>query len=124
MDQPDELVRENGALPERLSRLGEATLSINESLDFETVLQRVLDSARSLTGARYGAITLSDDLVSVGARIRSRSNRCFQEDGYVQNREVTAHAYPVCHREEAATWRSRCLSDALSCAEIAALRSQ
>lgn len=46
---------------ERLLRLSEATLSINESLDFDTVLQGVLDSARSLTLARYGAITLVDD---------------------------------------------------------------
>ena len=49
------------ALRERLSRLSEASLRINESLDFETVLQGVLDSARSLTGSRYGVITLLDD---------------------------------------------------------------
>ena len=30
-------------------------------LDFETVLQQVLDSARALTGARYGVIMLMDD---------------------------------------------------------------
>ena len=45
---------------ERLSRLSEASLRINESLDFDTVLQWVLDSARSLTAARYGVITLLD----------------------------------------------------------------
>ena len=39
----------------------EASLRINESLDFGTVLRGVLDSARSLTGARYGVITLLDD---------------------------------------------------------------
>ena len=49
------------ALRERLSRLSEASRRINESLDFETVLQGVLDSARSLTGSRYGVITLLDD---------------------------------------------------------------
>ena len=59
MEQADrEEIRE---LRERLSRLSEASLRINESLDFETVLQGVLDSARSLTGARYGVITLLDD---------------------------------------------------------------
>ena len=58
---PGELARENQALRQRLSRLSEASLRINESLDFETVLQGVLDSARSLTGARYGVITLLDD---------------------------------------------------------------
>ena len=41
----------------RLSRLSEAILRINESLDFDTVLQEVVDSARALTGSRYGAIT-------------------------------------------------------------------
>ena len=45
----------------RLSRLSQASLRINESLDFDTVLQGVLDSARSLTLARYGVMTLLDD---------------------------------------------------------------
>ena len=49
---------ENIALRERLSRLGQASLRISESLDVDTVLQDVVDSARSLTGSRYGAITV------------------------------------------------------------------
>ena len=61
MKNADALAQENEALRGRLSRLGEASLRINESLDFETVLQGVLDSARSLTGSRYGVITLLDD---------------------------------------------------------------
>ena len=61
MDQPDELRRENEALRERLSGLSEASLRINESLDFDSVLQEVVDSARALTGSRYGAITVLDD---------------------------------------------------------------
>ena len=61
MKDAGELARENEALRERLSRLSEASLRISESLDFGTVLQGVLDSARSLTGARYGVITLLDD---------------------------------------------------------------
>ena len=67
MDRNDDLARENddlarevAALRERLSRLSEATLRINESLDFPAVLQGVLDSACSLTGARFGIITLVD----------------------------------------------------------------
>ena len=36
-------------------------MRINESLDFDTVLQGALDSARSLTGARFGVMTLLDD---------------------------------------------------------------
>ena len=54
-------MREIAELRERLSLLSEASLRINESLDFDTVLQGVLDSARSLTGARYGVMTLHDD---------------------------------------------------------------
>ena len=60
MRRNDELARENEALRERLTRLSEASLRINESLDFQAVLQGVLDSACSLTGSRYGVITLLD----------------------------------------------------------------
>ncbi len=49
------------ALRERLARMSQASLRINESLDFDTVLQGVLDSARSLTSARYGVMTVLDD---------------------------------------------------------------
>ena len=58
MKQPDDLMRENEALRDRLSRLSEASLRINESLDFDTVLQEVVDNARALTASRYGAITI------------------------------------------------------------------
>ena len=61
MQNAGELERENEALRDRLSRLSQASLRINESLDFDTVLQGVLDSACSLTGARYGVITLLDE---------------------------------------------------------------
>ena len=61
MNNADELERELEAIRDRLSRLSEASLRINESLDFDTVLQGVLDSACSLTGARYGVITLLDE---------------------------------------------------------------
>ena len=57
----EKLLRENEALRERLSRLSQASLRINESLDFNTVLQDVVDSARALTGSRYGAITVLGD---------------------------------------------------------------
>ena len=60
MEQADEPQREIAELRDRLSRLSQASLRINESLDFDTVLQGVLDSACSLTGARYGVITLLD----------------------------------------------------------------
>ena len=53
-----ELGEEVAALKERLALLSEVNLRINESLDVETVLQGVLDSARLLVGARYGLICL------------------------------------------------------------------
>ena len=49
------------ALRERLSRLSEASLRINESLELDSVPQGVLDSARSLTDARYALITTMRD---------------------------------------------------------------
>ena len=61
MEQADDQAREIAELRDRLSRLSQASLRINESLDFDTVLQGVLDSACSLTGSRYGVITLLDD---------------------------------------------------------------
>ncbi len=61
MDKPDKRDEEISALRERLARLSEASLRINESLEFEAVLHGVLDSARDLTSARYGAIILLDD---------------------------------------------------------------
>ena len=54
-EQPEPKRRAPG---DRLSRMSKAMLRINESLDFDTVLQEVVDSARALTGARYGAITV------------------------------------------------------------------
>ncbi len=57
----DEQDREIAELRERLSRLSEAGLRITEDLDFNSVLQGVLDAARSLTGARYGVIVLHDE---------------------------------------------------------------
>ena len=59
MDQPEQSDRETEMLRERLNRLSQASLRINESLDFDQVLQGVLDSACSLTSARYGVMTLS-----------------------------------------------------------------
>ena len=60
MKSSEELAQENAALRERLSKLSEASLRINQSLDLETVLQGVLDSARVLTEARYGVFIMLD----------------------------------------------------------------
>ena len=60
--------REAAALRERLSRLSEASLRINENLDLDTVLQGVLDSARALASARYGVLEVLDHVGNVEAR--------------------------------------------------------
>ena len=60
MKNPDELRQENEVLRNRLSRLSAAVLRVSASLDLNTVLQEVVESARALTGARYGAITTID----------------------------------------------------------------
>ena len=61
MNPPDELRREIAALRERISALSAASLRISASLDLETVLREVVESARSLTGARFGAIATIDE---------------------------------------------------------------
>ncbi len=67
----DQRDREIDALRDRLSRLSQASRRINESLDFDQVLQGVLDSARSLTAARYGVMTLLDDAGGVEHHLTS-----------------------------------------------------
>ena len=61
MNESDTPGHETEAPGDRLSRLSEASLRINESLDFDTVLQGVLASARDLTRSRYGVFILLDD---------------------------------------------------------------
>ena len=45
---------------DRLSKLSDASLRITASLDLNTILQAVIDGARSLTDARYGALLVFD----------------------------------------------------------------
>ncbi|MYJ04631.1 MAG: hypothetical protein F4061_09735, partial [Acidobacteria bacterium] len=61
MKSDDGPTREIEMLRERISRLSAASVRISSSLDVETVLREIVGSARSLTGARYGAITTVDD---------------------------------------------------------------
>ena len=56
-----ELRRENEALRDRISRLSAAVLRVSASLDLDTVLREVVESARALTGARRGVITTHDE---------------------------------------------------------------
>ncbi len=57
----DQMNDEIDSLRERLSKFAETGVRINESLEFDAVLQSVLDSARSLTAARCGVMILLDD---------------------------------------------------------------
>ena len=57
MTHSDEARRENAALRERTSTLNAAILRINASLDLDKVLGEAVESARRLTGARFGIIT-------------------------------------------------------------------
>ena len=61
MDNPDERKLEIEELRKGISRLSSAILRISSSLDESTVLQEVVDSARTLTDSRYGMITTIDD---------------------------------------------------------------
>ena len=71
MTKIDELVGEIEALRDRLSKLSEANLRINESLDFDNVLHEVLESARLLTDAHCGVITVLDRAGEVEAFLSS-----------------------------------------------------
>ena len=62
MRDSDDLRSENERLRSRLSRLTEAILRISQDLDLDTVLQEIVDGARSLTDARYAAIATQDEI--------------------------------------------------------------
>ena len=53
--------RENGVPRQRISTLTAAILRISATLDLDTVLAEVVDSARGLTGARFGVIVTVDE---------------------------------------------------------------
>ena len=61
MDELRELRRENRSLRARFARLSDTVLRINSSLDLDTVLQEVADSARALIGAGKCVITTVDE---------------------------------------------------------------
>ena len=57
----DELRQRVEMLEARISNLGAAVLRVSASLDVDTVLREIVDSARTLTGARYGVIATVDE---------------------------------------------------------------
>ena len=65
---------ENEAPSDRISRLCAAILRISASLDLSTVLHEVVDSARALTGARYGMIVTVDEAGEVQDFVSSGFN--------------------------------------------------
>ncbi len=74
MTNPDELKREIEKLRKRISGLSSAILRISASLDVNTVLHEVVESARNLTGARYGVIATIDDSGEVQDHVMSGLN--------------------------------------------------
>ena len=61
MAESDDLKREIAAQRRRNATLNAAILRINASLDLDTVLGEVVESARALTGARWGVIATVDE---------------------------------------------------------------
>ena len=57
----DDLNREIQTLRERISVLSTASLRVGSSLDLDTVLREIAESARALTAARYAVITTTGD---------------------------------------------------------------
>ena len=74
--------------PTLLDRLSAASLRINESLDFDTVLQGVIDSARSLANARYGVLIAFDQSGGIENLITSGITP--------EERPRSAHMLPSC----------------------------
>ena len=70
-DDSGELRERIEALRERMSRLSAAVLRASASLDLDTVLQEVVDSACALTGARFGVIVTVDDDGQAGEWVMS-----------------------------------------------------
>jgi len=70
-ENPEGARREIEALKERVSRLSAAVLRVSDSLDLDTVLREVVDSARALTAARYGMIATVDHTGGVAEFVAS-----------------------------------------------------
>ena len=58
--EADALLRENVSLKTRLTKLSEASRRVSENLDLDIVLHEVIDNARHVTGALYGALLTYD----------------------------------------------------------------
>ena len=70
-DNTDELQREVQSLRNRLTKLSEASYRITQGLDIETLLQEVVESASSLTEAKYGVLLTYDESGTVSGAYTS-----------------------------------------------------
>ena len=112
MEQADGQARETTELRDRLARLSEASLRINETLDLDTVLQEVIDSARSLAGASYGGISTiyesrrGKDLVTSGMTTEEHQRLAETPDGAVFFQYLLGLAGPLRIPEMGSHFRS------------------
>ena len=60
VQSPQELIRENAVLKERIAKLSSAMLRVTSTLDVKAVLHEIVESARALSGARYGIIVITE----------------------------------------------------------------
>ena len=90
MDQDDQTTHQNDAPREhgdasREAALTAAILRIGASLDLDTVLREVVESARALTGAPYGVIATVDE---------AGAPRDFVTSGFTEEQHRTMEAWP------------------------------
>ena len=86
MSEPDQPRQETEALRERISRLSAAILRTSVSLNVGTVLHEVVESARALTGARYGVITT---IVDAAGELQD-----FVTSGFTADEQPAARSLP------------------------------
>ena len=101
------------ALRNRLSKLSEASLRINESLNLDTLLQEILDSARSLTDARYGVIVTldSEDFLASGLTNEETQKLSAMPEGPKISEYLTTIPRPLRVPDFASFLRSQGLSE-------------
>ncbi len=93
MSSPDEPKQEIEKLRKRISGLSSAILRISASLDVNTVLHEVVESARALTHARYGVILAIDDSEQVRDYVLSGFNPDEQQrlEGWADGPRIFEH---------------------------------
>ena len=93
--------QEMEALRERVSRLSAAVLRISASLDLDVVLQEVVDSARALTGARFGILVgvdasgRTEEFVTSGISAAEKEEMAAWKDGPRFYEHLRSLATPV-----------------------------